>query len=257
MDLGLRGHSVLVTGGSSGIGLETARLLLQEGALVTVCGRNHERLAAAEASLNSSDVLAVAADVSNADDAQGLVAAAEQHGAGLDGVAAVAGWGWHGSLLELDSTDVVAEVSDKLLGLLNVVRPAVAALTASSRGSIVAITAPTAARPSVQMGAISAGRAALDNAVDSLALELAPAVRVNAVGVGLTDTPRQVERYEDSGAAGPYLDWLDDQVVERSIPLGRAATSQEVAAAICWLLSPVSSFTTGAVLDVTGGLRSR
>ncbi len=257
MDLGLRGHSVLVTGGSSGIGLEAARLLLHEGAQVTICGRNHERLAAAEANLNSSDVLAVAADVCNVDEAQGLVAAAEQHGGGLDGVAAVAGWGWHGSLLELDSSDVVAEVSDKLLGLVNVVRPAVPALAASSAGSIVGITAPTAARPSVAMGAISAGRAALDNAIDSLAMELAPGIRVNAVGVGLTDTPRQVERHEDSAVPETYEDWLIAQARERSIPLGRAATATEVAAAICWLLSPVSSFTTGSVIDVTGGLRSR
>jgi NAD(P)-dependent dehydrogenase (short-subunit alcohol dehydrogenase family) len=194
--------------------------------------------------------------VCNADAAFGAVAAAEQHGGGLNGVAAVAGWGWHGTLLELDPADVIAEVSDKLLGLLNVVRPAVPALTAA-RGSVVGITAPTAARPSVAMGAVSAGRAALDNAVSALALELAPAVRVNAVGVGLTDTPRQVELYEDAGAEEPYENWLITQAQERSIPLGRAATATEVASAICWLLSPASSFTTGAVLDVTGGLRSR
>jgi NAD(P)-dependent dehydrogenase (short-subunit alcohol dehydrogenase family) len=234
----------------------TARLLIEEGARVTICGRNPDRLAAAEAKLNSSEVLAVVADVCEIDAAAGLVAAAEQHGGRLDGVAAVAGWGWHGTLLELDPADVVAEVSDKLVGLLNVVRPAVTALQAT-RGCVVGITAPTAASPSVSMGAISAGRAALDNAIRSLALELAPEVRVNAVGVGLTDTPRQVERHENSGSAQQYSEWLLAEARRRSIPLQRAATATEVAAGICWMLSPISSYSTGAVLDVTGGLPSR
>jgi NAD(P)-dependent dehydrogenase (short-subunit alcohol dehydrogenase family) len=256
MDLGLRGHNFLVTGGSSGIGLATGRLLLEEGALVTICGRDPDRLAVAEAELGSSRVRAILADVYEPQAAIQLVARAQEYGGRLDGVAAVAGWGRHGSLLELDQADVVAEVSDKLLGLLNVVRPAVPALK-SSRGCVVGITAPTAARPSVTMGAISAGRAALDNAVRSLALELAPEVRVNAVGVGLTDTPRQVERHEISGSSAPYSEWLLAEAQDRSIPLQRAATAIEVARAVCWMLSPMSGYTTGSVLDVTGGLPSR
>ena len=172
-------------------------------------------------------------------------------------MAAVAGRGRHGTLLDLTPSDLEAEVSAKLESLLNVVRPAVSHLIETA-GRVVGLTAPTAWRPDPAMGAISVGRAALDTAMSSLAQELASTgVRVNAVGVGLIDTPRQRSRHAEKDAGIRYQDWIGEQARLRSVPLGRAGTAAEVAAAICWLLSPVSSYTTGAVLDVTGGLRSR
>lgn len=257
MDLGLAGRRVVVTGGSSGIGFETARLLLDEGALVTICARDTGRLAAAEADLDSDDLHAVSADVLDASSAASVIESAVDRFGGLDGVAAIAGRGRTGSLLELDPVDVIAEVSDKLAATLNIVQPAVPALIATA-GSIVGLTAPTAATPDPAMGAIGTGRAALDNALRELAVELAPAgVRVNAVGVGIIDTPRQRARHEASGSCDEYAQWLAAEANGRSVPLGRAGLASEVAAAICWLLSPIASYTTGAVVDVTGGHASR
>ncbi|MFV0526496.1 MAG: SDR family oxidoreductase [Acidimicrobiales bacterium] len=257
MDLGLAGHSMVVTGGSSGIGLATARTLLAEGAWVTICGRDPDRLAAARDDLGPHRVAAVVADVLVPAEAAAVVDAAVAHAGRLDGVAAIAGRGRHGSLLDLDPADVGAEIAGKVNAVLNVVRPALGAL-ATSHGRIVALVAPTARTADPAMGAVSAGRAALDTVIDALAREVAPRrVRVNGVGVGLIDTPRQRSRHAAADTALGYDAWLQAQATSRSIPLGRAGTPDEVAAAVVFLLSPVSSYSTGTVIDVTGGLRSR
>ncbi len=257
MDLAIAGKSYLVTGGSSGIGLETARLLLDEGANVTICGRDPQRLERAATDLGDRRLHTVVADVLDSEASAAAVAAAIEHGGRLDGVAAVAGRGSFGSLLELGPDAIVDELSGKVNALVNVIRPAVPALTATG-GSVVGLTAPTARNPEPAMGAIGAARAAVANALEALALELAPVgVRVNAVGVGLIDTPRQRARHASSGADDDYDDWLLDEAASRGVPLGRAGTAAEVAAAIVLLLSSRCTYTTGSVIDVTGGLRSR
>ena len=257
MDLRLEGSSIIVTGGSSGIGLATARLLLGEGAWVTICARDPHGLVSAKVELDSTRLLVVQADVLDPEQADNVIAETLNHRGTIDGVVAVAGRGHHGSLLELSTADIVEEVSNKLASFLNIVRPAVPALLAS-KGQVVGLTAPTALTPKVEMAAISAGRAALNNAMKALAVELAPQrVRVNAVGVGLIDTPRQEARHAESDSKANYVDWLTDEAKSRAVPLIRPGLASEVAAAICWLLSPVSAYTTGSVLDVTGGQHSR
>ncbi|MCP4965415.1 MAG: SDR family oxidoreductase [bacterium] len=257
MDLELGGRSILVTGGSSGLGLATTRLLLDEGAQVTICGRDLDRLQSVANQLANDRLETVAGNVLDPSQAASVVKAAVDRFGRLDGVAAIAGKGQHGSLLELDQGTIAAEISGKIAGLLNVTKQALPFLT-DSQGSVVALTAPTAAGPIPKMGAISAARAALDSVVSSLALELAPTrVRVNAVGVGLIDTPRQRARHQASGTDADYATWLQNEVESRQVPLQRAATPHEVAAAVVFLLSPSTGYTTGAVLDVTGGHRSR
>ena len=258
VDLHLAGQSFLVSGGSSGIGLSTARLLLQEGARVTICARNAAKLERAVVDLGSPvDLCTAVADVTSEPDCRRAVEVAVEHGDRLDGVAAVAGRGVHGTLRELSTDEVIDELRAKTSGLLHLVRAGSDQLRHVA-GRVVALTAPSAFEPDPTMAAVSAGRAAIDSLVRSLALEYAPVgVRVNAVGVGLIDTPRQQDRFASEAEAGSYEEWLAERVRRRQVPMGRPGTAEEVAAAIVWLLSPISSYTTGAVLDVTGGLRSR
>lgn len=124
MDLELSGQSILVTGGSSGIGLATARLLLEEGARVTICGRDTDRLQNAAAERANERLETVAGDVLVPDQAAAMVRAAAGRFGRLDGVAAIAGRGHHGSLLDLGQATIAAEISGKIASLLNVVKPA-------------------------------------------------------------------------------------------------------------------------------------
>jgi NAD(P)-dependent dehydrogenase (short-subunit alcohol dehydrogenase family) len=100
-------------------------------------------------------------------------------------------------------------LAGKIAGLLNLLRPAHASLEETG-GRVVALTAPTAFEPEPAMGAVSAARAALDNVVRCLAFDLAPrGIRINAVGVGLIDTPRQQDRFAAAaGNGGDYQEWL-------------------------------------------------
>ena len=90
VDLQLAGKSIIVTGGSSGIGFAAAQLLLAEGAMVTICGRGRTRLDEAASRLDSSNLHTVRADVLDSRSAARAIAEAVGHGGRLDGVAAVA-----------------------------------------------------------------------------------------------------------------------------------------------------------------------
>lgn len=258
MDLRLGDQSFLVSGGSSGIGLATAELLVREGARVTICARDPDRLRRAAEDLDSAQVRTVIADVTSGEDCVNAVKAALDHGDRLDGVAAVAGHGLHGTASSLSAAQVSDELTATVTGLLHLVQAASSHLQEVA-GRVVALTAPTALEPDPAMAAIGTARAVLDNLVRSLALEYAPSgVRVNAVGVGLIDTPRQRSRFDTDASMGTsYEEWLAEQAWDRRVPMSRPGRADEVATAIVWLLSPVTSYTTGAVLDVTGGLRSR
>lgn len=258
MDLQLAGRAYFVSGGSRGIGRAVVEALLEEGARVGTCARSRPGLEGLRADLPPARRDRLALWTCDVRDGQAVRAAVEGTAARfgrLDGVVASAGAGSSGGVLDTSDADWSAQFEGKRLGLLNVVRPALPALRRSDAGRVVAINGVTAARPDPDMAAVSAARAALRQVALLLARELAPdGICVNTVDLGAIETQRQHSRYARSGSALPYGAWAAAEAERRGIPFGRFGRPGEVAPAVLLLLSPLSSYITGATLDVAGGL---
>ncbi|MEU8796374.1 SDR family oxidoreductase [Spirillospora sp. NPDC048819] len=254
MNLGLSGRVYLVTGAGSGIGLATARLLLDEGCAVAACARDGARLARALGP-DGDRLLTTAADVRDAAAVGRLVDAAERRFGRLDGVVNNAGGSLMAAWDRTTRTQWSGEFELKVFSVLNTVEAALPLLRASDAAAIVNVNAILARQPEPPLAATSAARAALLNLTRTLASELGPdGVRVNSVCLGLIDTGQWRRRYEESGGGIGYERWSAELAADRGVPLGRLGTADEVAFPIVTLLSPRAGYTTGATLDIGGGV---
>ncbi|MER5907802.1 SDR family oxidoreductase [Streptomyces mirabilis] len=236
------GLSALVTGGASGIGLASARLLAAQGARVAVLDR-------AEAAPEGFAVH-VRADIG---DDPSLVTAVEQAVSalgGLDILVNSAGIGAQGGI-EDNTDDEWHRVLDiNVLGLVRVTRAALPSLRASAHAAIVNISSIAAAAGLPQRAVYSASKGAVLSLTRAMAADLLPeGIRVNAVSPGTADTP-WVNR---------LLDRADDPAAEHAAlaarqPHGRLVSADEVAAAVAYLASPGAASTTGTALAVDGGM---
>lgn len=258
MDLGLRGRTFVVTGASSGIGLATAAMLLADGANVGVCARDGARLDAAFERLPvtaGARSLRRSCDVLDAAAVQPFVATVAAEFGGIDGVVNNAGQSLMRPLFETTELEWVEQVQLKIFSVLNTVRSALPWLRKSSAASVVNVNAIVARQPEAKLAATGAARAALLNLSAALASELAAdGIRVNSVCLGLIDTGQWQRRYEASGTERSYDEWAADLAADRGIVLGRIGSPEEVAFPIIGLLSPRSSYITGASLDIGGGV---
>jgi NAD(P)-dependent dehydrogenase (short-subunit alcohol dehydrogenase family) len=241
------GRRALVTGGASGIGLATARLLRQRGAEVALLDARADALAGAAEEIGAR--AALVADVRHEPSVEAaLDDATAALGDSPDLLVTAAGIYRVETLLATASEHWDEVLAVNLRGTFLVARAVARRLAASKRPGAIATLASTAAfgaDGSEPSGAYSASKAAVLALTRQMAVEWAPlGIRVNAVCPGVIDTP-MLRLMDDPAAGRAYLD--------SAVPLRRLGQPEEVAAMIAFALSHEASYVTGAALPVEGG----
>lgn len=258
MDLGLLDKVAVVTGGTSGIGLATARLFMAEGAAVAICGRDEARLAAAKSSLLgngvSGQLLAVQCDVLDKDAVGRLKDAVEQWMGRCDILVNNAGQARMSTFADTTDEAWREELELKFFSQIHPVRAFKPLLDKSDAAAILTVNSLLAYQPEPYMVATAAARAGAQSLVKSLAGEFAPRIRVNSVMLGLIDSGQWERRFVvRKDPAQTREDWFAEVARSRHIPMERLGTPDEVARAIAFLCSPAAGFITGAQLEISGG----
>ena len=258
MDLGLNGKVAVVTGGTSGIGLATARLLLAEGAAVAICGRDQARLAAAKSSLlgNAAEkaLLAVQCNVLDKEAVGRFAAAVEQWSGRCDILVNNAGQARMSTFADTTDEAWREELELKFFSQIHPIRAFKPMLEKSETAAILTVNSLLAYQPEPYMVATAAARAGAQSLVKSLAREFAPRIRVNSIMLGLVDSGQWERRFAvRKDPAQTREDWYADIARSRQIPMERLGEHDEVARAIAFLCSPAAGFITGAQLEISGG----
>jgi 3-oxoacyl-[acyl-carrier protein] reductase len=251
MDLGLRDRTCLVTGSTAGIGLETARLLVAEGAEVLVTGRDPARVE--QAKEKSGAAAGVVADLSTPDGPARLLAEAGPVECLVNNV---------GEAYQVSFEDLTDEQWDSMwqlnvMSYVRCIRAVLPAMRAAGRGVIVNVSSTAGKRPSTGMPNYSVTKAAVLSLSRLVAdLYAKDGIRCNAVAPGPTATGAWLG---DGGLADQQAARSNNTRVEvieavgKGRPLGRLAEPEEIAAVICFLCSERSSYVTGSAWSADGG----
>ncbi len=233
--MSLANQTVVVLGGSSGIGLATAKAATAEGARVIITGRSRDRLQSAQKQIGG-DLKAVSLDVCDEEGTQALFAELVH----VDHVFITAGSVLFDPKLAPYSATIHPALDTRFWGAFNAAK--FAAPKMSAGGSITFMSGTTATRPLGGAAVATASCGAVEAFARALAVDLAP-IRVNTVQPGLVDTP--------------FLDLLGDRRnkiiadYSKRLPVGRAGRPEEIADAVLFLMK--NGFVTGITLTVDGG----
>ncbi|BBX14222.1 SDR family NAD(P)-dependent oxidoreductase [Mycobacterium novum] len=234
----LSGQTALVTGGTAGIGLESARLLARHGATVIITGRSADRGAAAVAEIGAG-VRFVAADLSDLESVKALARQCGEVDIVVNNAASFPG----ALTVDQDVSSFESTFDTNVRGAYFLVAALAPGMLRRGHGSIVNVTSMVAFKGVPGASSYSASKAALESLTRTWAAEFSPhGVRVNSVAPGPTAT------------AGVAAEWGDvNDELGKALPLGRTAQAAEIAEAVLFLASPRSSFITGSTLHADGG----
>ena len=251
MDLELASRTVLITGGTDGLGLALAQRLIAEGANVAVCGRDESRLAAAQRRLGTT-ALCVQADVTNSQDCDMFVDVALDRFGSIDGLVNNAGRASSSSIEASSDEDWRHDYELKVIAALRLTRAALPSLAVHA-GAVLNVLAIGARTPGASSTPTTASRAAGLAFTKALASEVAAkGVRANALLIGLMESGQWVRRAEAEGIT--LEDFYARGARAANIPLGRYGRAEEFADVATFLLSPRASYVTGVGISVDGGL---
>jgi NAD(P)-dependent dehydrogenase (short-subunit alcohol dehydrogenase family) len=239
---GLEGKRVVVTGGTSGIGEATSRRFLDEGAQVCALAVGEEEVATARERIPGL-AEAIRCDVADESQVADAFARVDDLLGGVDVLVANAGISIRKPFLEIEEADWRRVLDVNLTGVFHCAQQAARRMHAG-RGGVILMTASTNGLTGHPYYAdYNASKAGVILLARTMALELAPKVRVNAVCPGYVLTPMQRAEYSDEMLAD----------VNASIPLGRHADPSEIAGLFAFLASDEGAYFTGAVLNIDGG----
>jgi NAD(P)-dependent dehydrogenase (short-subunit alcohol dehydrogenase family) len=259
MELGFNGEVVLITGGSKGIGLESAKLFAAEGCRIAIAARSREGVDAAVASIDGAgpgEAFGTTGDMTQTEDVERVVAETLDRFGQIDVLVTCAGASPGGSLEDLTEEQWYSSLHLKLMGYIRACRAVLPHMRERGTGNVVLVVGNDGLKPIHFEVTAGAANAADQNFAAAIAEEYgAHGVRVNTVNPGPVDTDRW-DLLEKAIAGGRGISQADARkLVASSIPLGRICTAEEVANLVVFLASPRASFINGAHVPIDGAQR--
>ncbi len=245
----LEGKVAIVTGSSRGIGFSIAEAFVCEGAKVVVCGSRQESADKAVSKIKEScpdaDVMGVGFDINDIDEIHGMVESVVSRWGSIDVLVNNAGVTSTKSLLEMSVEDFTSVIDVNLVGPFKMIREVAPVMKENGGGSIINTSSMVGTYGGKMQTAYSSSKFGINGLTKSCAKELGQyGIRVNAVAPGAVATD-MVKQFTDERSR---------QFLTMMTPLGRMAEPDELADAYVYLASDKSSFTTGTIINVDGGI---
>ncbi len=258
MDLKLKGLRAFVAGSSKGLGYATALALAREGCRPVINGRDQARVSAAAAKISADTgikALALVGDLTDPDVPSRLVNEAARLLGGLDILITNAGGPPSGAFETMEEADWQKAVDLSLMSHVRLIKAALPYLRKSKVASVLTVTSYSVKQPIPNLVLSNSIRAATVGLTKSLALELGQdGIRFNSILPAWTDTERVIELMTFRAKQNRTSVKKEIALQSKDSPLGRMGTPEEFANAAVFLVSPVASYITGAMLAVDGGM---